>query len=334
MPHDPDLIWKELSSGKDSSGWMVRRLDPAATTGLMLGVHHPECMPSVLVEVQARPGATSGDWPSTKGIEVAPDQWGDAVGIRLTLCEPSLRSVFCALVNDLVPLAAGADSAQRVHARLEAWLALLSRRRQGGLDKEQQVALMSELEVLRRLSAWLPVPRLVQGWEGPQDDRGTNRGLHDFRLPGVRVEVKGTARVPAQAVTISRHAQLDPDAIGQDALLLAVACWSSGTTGTHSLPSMISTVRSIVAPHPLAMIELEDRLRSAGWLDGDAPLYDGRRWTLLELRWHEVIDGFPRIRCRDLPPGIIDGEYSISLHACVPWRRDEQTAMGIVMRTS
>lgn len=330
MADDPDQIWNELSDGKDRSGWMVRRLDPAATTGLMLGVHHPECLPSILIEVRPRPGARANEWPSTRGIEIAPDRWGDTIGVRLTLSEPALRSVFCALVDDLVPLAAGEDSAKRVHARLEAWLALLSRRKQSGLDKDQQVALMSELEVLRRLSVQVTVPILIQGWEGPLDDRGTNRGLHDFRLPGVRIEVKGTARVPAQTVTISRHAQLDPDAIGQDTILLAVACWSTGTKGSISLPSMISAIRAITASHSITKIDLEDRLRAAGWLDSDAHLYEGQGWTLLELRWYEILDGFPRIRCRDLPAGIIDGEYTISLHACDPWRRDQQTAFNKV----
>lgn len=333
-PNDPDQTWRELSSGKDRSGWMIRRLDPTAKVGLILGVHHPECLPSVLVEIQSRPMDEVRDWPSTKGIEIAPDRWGGSAGIRLTLTEPSLRSVFCAFINDLVPLAAGDDSTRRVHARLDAWLALLSRRRPGGLDRDQQIALMSELEILRRLSSKVSIPRLVHGWEGPLDDRGTGRGLHDFSLPGVRIEVKGTSRIPAQTVTISRHAQLDPDVIGQDALMLVVACWSSGTTGTNSLPSMISSIRTLVAPHPLAAIDMEDRLKAAGWLDEEEHLYEDRSWTLLDLRWHEVVDGFPRLRCRDLPPGIIDGEYLISLQACSPWRRDEPTAMGIITRSS
>ena len=335
MLFDPDQIWKELASSKGRSGWIIRRLDPTANTGILLGVHHPECQPSVLVEIRSKLMPTTSDWPSTKGIEIKADRWGEAgVGVRMTLVEPSLRSVFCALVNDLIPLAAGDDSAQRVHARLEAWLALLFRRRPGGLDKDGQVSLMSELEVLRRLSFHMPVPRLIQGWEGPLGDRGVGRGLHDFRLPSVRVEVKGTARIPALSVNISNHAQLDPDAIGHDALFLAVVCWSSGTTGTKSLPSMISAVRSLVASHAFAAVDLEDRLRSAGWMDGDSDLYQGQTWSLLDLRWYEVIDGFPRLRCRDLPPGIIDGKYSISLQACARWHRDEQTAMTFIKKNS
>lgn len=330
MLHDPDQIWRDLSASKDRKGWMVRRLDPEAKVGLILGVHHPECLPSVLVEIQSRPNDEARDWPSTKGIEIGPERWGDSVGIRLTLTQPSLRSVFCALINDLVPLAAGEDSPRRVHARLDAWLALFSRRRAVGLDQDQQLALMSELEVMLRMSTIVPIPRLVHGWEGPLDDRGTGRGLHDFRLPGVRVEVKGTARVPSLSVTISRHAQLDPDAIGQDALLLVVACWSSGTTGTNTLPSMIHSIRTLVAPLPLAAMDLEDRLKAAGWLDAESHLYEDRSWTLLDLNWHEVLEGFPRLRCRDLPPGIIDGEYSISLQACSTWRCDEQAALRLV----
>lgn len=329
MAFDPEQIWSELSSTKSSQGWMIKRLDPSAKIGLILGVHHPECQPSLLVETHSGVADEGRDWPSTRGVEVKPDRWGDTKGIRLTLTEPSLKAVFGALVRDLAPLANQQEPDKKVRARLDSWLALLSRRRQEGLNRDEQVALLSELEVFRRLSSCIPIPALVHGWEGPLDDRGSGRGLHDFRLCGARVEVKATARTPVHTVTISRHAQLDPDAIGNDGLILAVACWSMGVSGGITLPAMISSVRALAEPHPLAVLDLEDRLRASGWIDSDSELYECRSWRLLEIRWYEVIDEFPRLRCRDLPRGIVDGEYSISLLACEPWRREESQALNI-----
>lgn len=329
MVFDPERIWDELTGLKAGPGWLMRRLDPLTKVGVVLGIHHPGCRPSVLVEVHSGTADEGRDWPNTRGVEVKPDRWGEALGIRLTLTEPALRSVFASLVVDLVSLSSGVDPAKRVRARLEAWLSLLSRRRSDGMERHAILALLSELEIFRRLSSDIPIPILVNGWEGPLDDLETGRGLHDFRIPGVRLEVKSTARVPVHAVTISRHAQLDPDVVGNDALLLVVVCWSSETKGAQTLPEMVASVRALTDLHPIARLDLDDRLRAAGWIDADTGLYADRAWNLLEIRWYKVAGDFPRIRCRDMSPGIIDGEYSISIQACETWRVDEVKAKQI-----
>lgn len=332
MPPDPQRIWQELSSNATGHGWAIKRFDPDAKVGLLLGVHHPERQPSILIELHSGGSDELRDWPATQGVDVGPDKWGDTAGIRLTLIDQSLLAVFSVLVCDLVPLAAGPHPATRVRARLEAWLSLLSRRRQQGLDNVATLALLSELEILRNLARHIAVPDVINAWEGPQEDSGSGRGLHDFRLKRARIEVKSTSRVPVSSVGISRHAQLDPDVIGNDALLLVVVSWSSPTTSGQSLPALIKEIRQIISPHPLAAGEFEDKLLSAGWHDSDAPLYERRSWVMLDTRWYHVVDDFPRLVCRSLPAGILDGEYSISVPACEKWRISAEQAMQISAR--
>ena len=61
---------------------------------------------------------------------------------------------------------------------------------------------------------------------------------------------------------------------------------------------------------------LDDRLESAGYNEADEGLYAEVGYSLRFLRAFRVGDGFPRIVSADLPMGIANVRYSISLAEC------------------
>jgi hypothetical protein len=157
----------------------------------------------------------------------------------------------------------------------------------------------------------------VAGWRAPQ------AAHQDFQFAAGAVEVKTTTAKQPQAVRVTSERQLD-DA-GIRALFLHVVVLDErevepGAAGSgECLPGVIADLRSRLASEPSALELFDDRLLEAGYLDAAAPRYEGRRFTLRrELTFH-VQRGFPRLVERDLPAGVGDVNYALSLAAGAPW---------------
>jgi Putative PD-(D/E)XK family member, (DUF4420) len=250
-----------------------------------------------------------------RGLEVTASPF-DLEGLRSSVAlatrSPAYNDIFARLTEDLISSMAGAQSSgglvDAVHARLRHWQRFLEEADPSGLSVEAQAGLFGELWFLRDRLLPMLGPSAVTAWQGPL------RAIQDFQARDWAIEVKTTRQAAPAGVRIANERQLQAD--GLATLALALVALEQRVDGSPTLVDIVASVRGRLKPGTIVAAELEDRLLSAGYHDEQAELYVGNgfalRWDLCSL----VTDDFPKITEHDLPHGIGDVSYSVSLDAC------------------
>lgn len=94
----------------------------------------------------------------------------------------------------------------------------------------------------------------------------------------------------------------------------------------ESLLEIVVGVRAAVADGPVATL-FEDRLLEAGFADVHAPKYAHTGYTLRDVNFFTLVDGFPRITEHSLPPGVGAVSYTLTVAACLPFRVAEEVVL-------
>ena len=160
----------------------------------------------------------------------------------------------------------------------------------------------------------------------------------DFQFSGGAVEVKTTAAKQPQSVRITSERQLDDTGVG--ALFLHVVVVderevpAGGTVPGQSLSALIADDRIGLSADVIALSAFNDRLLDRGWLDAHASRYEGRRWTVRGERTYQVRRGFPRLVEVDLPTGVGDVNFAVSLAACEPFAAPVSAMLAALTQSS
>lgn len=204
-------------------------------------------------------------------------------------------------------------------ATLDAWRVFFEAEGLDGLTREAQQGLWGELWVLREHI----IPRLglieaLEAWTG------SDRTNHDFQRRNRALEVKTTSGRRHHSMRIKSERQLDTTGLASlHVLFLTVARIDNGG---ETLPAMVDSLRRQVSAQPSANRRLEEQLLAARYLDNHA--HDYRTgFACRDARAFEVDEGFPRLTEGDLPDGVGDVNYGVSLDACAEWQVDFATAI-------
>jgi hypothetical protein len=317
-----DELWRDLevegaAQGRPSGLWITRRARPVPGPALLIALEPASGSRAILIAVEDAHLPPRREWPECRGLDVVAMFLGGGKHFGVRLRDRTFGDVFTALAEDVASKVGATSDAPGAMAallgRLQRWQRFLAVGREG-LGAEAQRGLWAELHVLvRHVAARMPAATAVAGWKAPG---GTHQ---DFQFPTASVEVKGTSAKQPHSVRINSERQLD--ATGTGRLFLHVVILDErdvpeaddlGTT----LPGMVHAARSAFSRDAVASGMFEDRLLAAGWLDADAPRYEGRRWTVRVEQTYAVTEGFPRITETTLPPGIGSVSYELSLAAC------------------
>ena len=240
--------------------------------------------------------------------------------VALSLKGPQFHDTFAVLAEDVAThVAAAADAASAVRAllgRLRTWQEFLRRHDLGELSTPEQTGLFAELDIMEvLLLPRLPAMDALLAWKSPDD------GLHDFRVPGAAVEVKGTTRIPPGEFTVSSLAQLDETAVGWLGLTL-VALAEDGD-GAINLPGLVERIRNrLAAEDPASSGRFTEMLASRGYLDVHRASYASRVLRVVQRRAFHVEAGFPRLRVGDVPAGIRECRYDVAIESCAAFEID------------
>src|SRR5262249_33258572 len=147
----------------------------------------------------------------------------------------------------------------------------------------------------------------------------------DFELPDTSVEVKTFQGDDRATVQISLLDQLD--AVAQRPLyLVAVRLTPSDAQGA-TLSEFVAKTVAVVGANSVAAGMLEERLATAGYLPVHAALYL-KRFVAGPVMTYEVTAGFPRIRSVDVPQGVLNVRFALSVPALSPFQTDPATVIG------
>jgi hypothetical protein len=323
---DLDEIWEQLDAETTSApGDVRRRLPSSSEFDLFLTQSRPSRQLGFFAAFDEKPGTLWRQLAGSHGMRVSVDPRAARPSVHLVERESGFHSIFESLVRDLIKglQSLGALSpASRplamdfVAGRIARWQACLKADAEG-LSGEKRAGLVGELTLLRLLvDGGIDPQQAVSGWTGPA------QALQDFQFPGGAFEVKASRQTRPTAVRISSERQLDTSNIERLVLLHVSLDERSGGDGV-SLPDLVDEVRAAVGRDSDAGLLLDDRLLEYGYMDLHAPRYEGSSYAVRSLEWFDVGDGFPRVVEADLPAGVGDVHYALSLAACEGFRLSE-----------
>jgi hypothetical protein len=194
---------------------------------------------------------------------------------------------------------------------LNEWELFFERDETSTLSVSAQKGIFGELLFLKeQLFNKYTFNESVSYWTGPEN---TN---HDFQIKKNAVEVKTTSAKQHKKFHISSEKQLDNS--GLDFLFLAVYSLNvHSDMPDKTLPALINSVYFLLASDALAIYRLTIKLTKLGY---DARLSNDYKlgFSIDNVRFFHVTEGFPRMLNHQIPPGVGDLKYSVVLSACLP----------------
>ncbi|WP_329069544.1 PD-(D/E)XK motif protein [Amycolatopsis sp. NBC_01480] len=167
------------------------------------------------------------------------------------------------------------------------------------LRDDQLTGLFGEMVVLNQLL--LEESTAVDFWTGPSGHR------HDFTVGRHDIEVKASITAKDRRIRIHGAEQLQPPVHGT--LDLVWLRLEQVSAGGRSLPELVNSATQ----HGDDDNGLLFKLAQAGYSPADAHSYRNTRFAVLEHRWYEVDDTFPRIDPAAAPSGVSDVHYTVDL---------------------
>jgi hypothetical protein len=307
-------LWSELESATAPSGdgLVRRRLEVPAAVDVFLAVSRPDRVRSLLITLPASTGTLPSDLPQARGIRLTSTREGDRLTVQMLLGDTRFAALFTVLTSDVVGAlldAGGAAAALDVFvSRFRRWQRFLEASGPDGLGWERQRGLFGELWFLRNeLVGPLGLRPAVVAWMGPTG------AMQDFQFTNSAVEVKTTGAGQPQLLRVTNERQLDPP--DDVALFLFHLSVDVRQSAGETLVDMVGSVRGLAAGSSAENL-LEERLLEAGYLDIHASQYALMGYTRRGSSLYRVEEGFPRIRERDLLPGVGRVNYSITASEC------------------
>ena len=313
-------LWNELEKSVSSLGsdeWLVRRVNPQSPCDVLLGIEGVSQQRGLLLRVANSAISGSVEYPRSRGFATRDVSLANCprthttLGVLLT--DPAFSDIFTRLVDDILQrLAETRDDSEAVVEmtnRLKIWQWFMERAGTEGLSQEAQRGLYGELLFLRDyLLKHLPPLSAVQAWVGPSG------GNQDFQWARRACEAKTTVAKQHQKLWIANELQLDTRAV--DVLWIYHLSLDVRRESGETLPDAIASIETAIAHHALARERFTAILLESGYHPIQARKYDTTGYSVRNTTFFHVGDGFPRITEDQLPNGVGDVRYSVSVAEC------------------
>lgn len=331
-PLNLDVRWAELERPLHvDTGHLRSRLPIGAPVDVYIAVAEPSGCRALILAFDHEVDLESLRAIRLRGLDVAAAPFlleGTRSSVSLTTRSVAYNGLFARLVEDLL-LAIESETSETgvvdaVGRRLQNWQRFLELVDPEGLSMEAQAGLFGELWFLR--DNLLPVlgPTAVAAWQGPL------RAMQDFQAGDWAIEVKTSRQAAPASVRVANERQLQGD--GLATLALAVVALEQRVNGSPTLVDMVASLRVALATDPANLTEFEERLMSAGYHDEHQEVYRSNSWAIRWSLCSLITDDFPRLTEHDLPVGVGDVSYSVSIDSCRAHEIGFQQLLERIMR--
>ena len=317
----PDALWSDLEAEAQrisGTGILKRMLAPEAACTMFLGVQRPSLKRIFMLQAPRNLLPSREQLPESRGFELTVQLTGEESDTHATFVlnatDRIFNEVFSAMVTNLYKsLKECLDEQQIVHVfmdRLLQWQEFFERNAVNGLSEEVQRGLYGELYFLRKHLLSIPdhFAAEISGWTGPKNRQ------HDFQFGDVAVEVKTSSAKQHQKLHIASEQQLDETLVGN--LFVFHLSLSAVENHADTLPALVTDIRNVLHNVYAAAAAFEGALLERGYLDTQAWRYQKTGYVLRESNMFRVTGDFPHLTERDLPPGVGDLTYSVSVSEC------------------
>jgi len=294
------------------AGWSLRLARPATHCPLFVAIELTTRRRAVLLQLPVDSVPSRWRWPRCKGLDPLMLRIEGKEHFGVVLKEERFKDVFTSLVEDLIRrLSETVNPVEQASAfvgQLSRWQKFLSASSEGLADEEQR-GLWGELKFLRDQLCPILGPRSVRGWKGPE------HAHQDYQFEAGAIEVKTTLAKQPQVVKITSERQLDGAA--WPILILCVIALEVRELAGETLPQMVASLRTLLASNSEAQGQFEDKLLLAGYQDAHAVAYMDRGYIIRTETFLQIREGFPMLVERNLPAGIGNVCYGLTVAACM-----------------
>ena len=313
-------IWEEMAQEHTrSAGYARRRVPLNAGLEVFVSLSYPEERPCLIFEVDFQSLPLGKNYPVCKGFSLSthilqPESRRRAMMV-LELLDRQYMDVFVVLVDDVLScLKVAADEKEGIKIflnRVQRWKDFFEKQKDDVLSELEQQGLYGELWVMFNYLIPTIKPELaVASWKGPE---GANQ---DYHIASFAIEVKTSTSNPHEKIIISNVLQMDnADLAGL--FLVHLALDPRAGTG-ETLPGIITAIRQYLddkAPHMTSTFNA--LLIKAGYFEFHADKYSAVGYILRHDHYYHVQGDFPRLLESQLPKGVGDVRYSITISSCL-----------------
>lgn len=319
MKTNLDGLWQALEEDARRApglGLVKRMIAPDASVVMFIGVRQPSLNRLFIIELERSFLPSRDQIPESRGFNVSAGQAGDGsvehAALILTALDPDFNQVFTAMVQDISEnIEAAPDQKLAVPlllSRLSHWQRFFEKTAFSGLGEEAQRGLYGELYFLsRHLLGIRPVAIAISAWTGPDHRQ------HDFQFGEVAVEVKVSISKQHQKFFVASEQQLDDSQVG--ALFLFHLSLALVENSPQHLPALVNELRNKIGSDP-GRTRFEEVLLTSGYLDAHAWRYERTGYAIRDESLFRIHSDFPRLTEEDLPSGVGDLSYSVSVSEC------------------
>lgn len=236
--------------------------------------------------------------------------------IKFTQTLPNTENIFESVISDLCEIIINVKTLnEMIHAVskvLNEWKLFFEKQQFELLSTSSQKGLIGELYFLKDyLFQKYSFSESIKYWTG------SDRTTHDFQINKIAIEVKATASKQHKKFFISSEKQLD--STGLEHLYLSLFCLNlHNNMSDKTLPSIINEIYKIIHDDSVATFLFQIKLAKYGYNEALADKYN-IGFTVFDMKYYEIINGFPRLLQNNIPNGIGDLKYSVMVSACTPF---------------
>lgn len=244
------------------------------------------------------------------------------------LLEKELTEIFTMFIEDIIerlgPVTEPLQALTLINQRVNYWKKLFSRATGELLSAEKQRGLFGELYFLSLL-----MQKSSNQQEALRSWRGAESANQDFARNGNAVEIK-TTKANKPSVHISNEQQLDFSA--WDHLFLGLISVTETTGTQNSLAAIIEEIKGLVNHDPELTEEFDTRLESAGVSSDMIECYNEISYSVNNMRFFRVQDGFPVIlRGNIQSDAIYNVKYQIDVSSCGSFESLEEDVIEVMI---
>jgi len=321
---DYSKIWESINNESKNSSiktQIARRILSNSIYPVFLATDFRKGIRLLYVKLDRDNEITSDNLPRFRGLEISLlctsiGQFENAEFLKFTQSIPNTENIFESVIADI------SDKIIQLHNKenlnltlvkvLNEWKVFFEKNENVLLSIASQKGLVGELYFLKDylFQKYSFIESLLY-WTG------SDKTNHDFQIRNNAVEVKTTSSKQHKKFTISSERQLDNT--GLEHLYLSVFALNlHSNMPDRTLPALIRDIYTQIQDDPFATFQFQVKLAKYGYNEALADKYK-IGFSLTEMKFFEVVEGFPRLLQGNLPDGVGDLKYSVVVAACSPF---------------
>jgi hypothetical protein len=229
---------------------------------------------------------------------------------------PNSKNVFELVISDICENAIRIQSKNKLSAviikTLNEWKLFFEKKTDSILSVQSQKGLFGELYFLKNI--------LFQKYSYSESLlywTGSAKTNHDFQIINNAVEIKTTSSKQHKRFIVSSEKQLDSS--GLENLYLSLFSLNlHNNMPERTLSNLIKEINTILQNDSVAAYQFNIKIAKCGYDYSNSNKYL-IGFSVHDVKFYHVMDGFPRLLQSDLPNGIGDLKYSVMVSACMEY---------------